>query len=203
VFKPLLPVALVAVGYFAGSMMGTRPAQAQSQPARAQAPGPGGQGTPGRPPAATNLFVLTATPETRAVNGKAVLWTKEQIQGGSLRSHIQWSPQYRVTMTTRPALAAGASEPTSGELHTDNTQIYVVTKGSGTVLVEGTVDQKEDYLVAQGEHRGGPIVGGRKVHVKEGDVISIPPFTWHTAYGDPGVALDYMMFHVHTPQTIP
>jgi len=202
VFKPLLPVALIAVGYLAGSITSMPTAQAQA-PAAQGARGGGGQGLPGRPPAATNLFLLNGTPETKMTVGKPVLWTKEEIQGGKLRSHIQWAPEYRLTMTTRPGIAAGAEEPVHGELHTDNTQIYVITKGSGTILVEGKVDPKDDYLVAQGEHRGGPIVGGRKVHVKEGDIISIPPYTWHIGYGDPGVPLEYLMFHIHTRQTIP
>ena len=76
-------------------------------------------------------------------------------------------------------------------------------KRQGTILVEGNVAKEEDYLVAPGEHRGGPITGGRKIKVKEGDVVSIPPYAWHIGYGDPGVPLTYLMFHIHTRQTIP
>ena len=169
--------------------------------AQAQAPGRGSSD----PRAATNLFLVTGTSETRAVNGRAVVWTREELakprSGGGL-NHIQWTPEYRITMTTRAGAAIG-EEPTSGELHDNNTQIYVITGGKGSVLVEGAVDKDHEYLVAPGEHRGGPIVGGRRVKVKEGDVLSIPPFTWHVAYGDPGQTLTYMMVHVHTPQTIP
>jgi mannose-6-phosphate isomerase-like protein (cupin superfamily) len=169
--------------------------------AQAQAPARGGgQGQPGRPPAATNLFLLQAGPETRMVNGKVVSWTLEELNKG--KSHILWAPEYRVTMTTRQGAQPG-QEPVHGELHTDNTQIYVITGGSGTVLVEGTVDKADDYLVAPGEHRGGPIKNGRKIKVKVGDVVAIPPYAWHIGYGDPGVPLTYMMLHVHTRQTIP
>lgn len=203
----MLPVLMV--GYVAGHVGAPRLAQAQvpavGQGGRGQAQGAseqsGGRGQPGRPPAAANLFLVTGTPETRAVNGKAVLWTKAQLRDAV--SHIQWAPEYRLTMTTRPTVANGAAPPNLGELHTDNTQIYVITSGSGSVLIEGTVTAENDYLVAQGEHRGGPITGGRVVKVKEGDVLSIPPFTWHTAYGDPGTPLTYLMFHIHTRQTIP
>ena len=161
----------------------------------AQAPTPGrGAG----PPAATNLFLVTGTPETKMVPGKAVLWTREQQNAA--RSHIQWAPEYRLTATIRqPADKA----PAVGEMHTDNTQIYLVTGGSGTVLVEGTVDPKSDYLVAPGEHRGGPIVGGRELKVKVGDLVSISPYAWHTAWGDPGTPLQYVIIHVHTPQNAP
>jgi hypothetical protein len=166
-------------------------AQAPAQPAP----------TPGRgigPPAATNLFTVTGTPETKMTPGKAVMWTREQQ--ANAKSHIEWSPEYRLTATTRqPATAP----PAVGELHTENTQIYLVTGGSGTVLVEGKVDPKNDYLVAQGEHRGGPIVGGRELKVKVGDMVSISPYTWHSAWGDPGTPLQYLIIHIHTPQGAP
>ena len=132
------------------------------------------------------------------VPGKAVLWTREQQNAA--RSHIQWAPEYRLTATIRqPA----DKPPAVGEMHTDNTQIHLVTGGSGTVLVEGKVDPKSDYLVAPGEHRGGPIVGGRELKVKVGDLVSISPYAWHTAWGDPGTPLQYVIIHVHTPQNAP
>lgn len=172
-----------------------------ADPLRAQAPPAQSQSGP-RP--AANLFLVTAGPETRAVNGKVVLWTQEELvkpRPPGL-NHIQWAPQYRMTMQTRAAVAPGA-EPTNGELHENDTQIYIVTGGSGTVLVEGTVAKDNDYLVAPSEHRGGPMTGGRKIRIKTGDVLSIPPFTWHQAYGDSNQSLSFLMVHVHTPQTIP
>jgi mannose-6-phosphate isomerase-like protein (cupin superfamily) len=178
---------------------------------QAQAPAEAGRGRSGRPNpagsdprAAQGLFLVTAGPETKAVHGKAVLWTAEQLAKptGSGLGHIQWTPEYRMTMTTRQPAEPG-KEPTSGELHDNNTQIYIITGGSGSVLVEGTVDKEKEYLVAPGEHRGGPITNGRIVKVKAGDVLSIPPYTWHIGWGDPGTPLTYMMVHVHTPTTIP
>jgi hypothetical protein len=59
------------------------------------------------------------------------------------------------------------------------------------------------YLVAPGEQRGGPFIGGRKVKVKAGDLLSIPPNTWHLAYGDPGVSLQYTIIHILTLTTLP
>jgi len=166
-------------------------AQAPAQPAPAPGRGIG-------PPAATNLFTVTGTPETKMTPGKAVMWTREQQ--ANAKSHIEWSPQYRLTATTRqPATAP----PALGELHTENTQIYLITGGSGTVLVESKVDPKNDYLVAAGEHRGGPLVGGRELKVKVGDMVSISPYTWHSAWGDPGTPLQYLIIHIHTPQGAP
>jgi mannose-6-phosphate isomerase-like protein (cupin superfamily) len=191
--KRLLLASAVLTAVGAGLMLapGYVLAQAPAQPAP----------TPGRgigPPAATNLFTVTGTPETKMTPGKAMMWTREQQ--ANAKSHIEWSPEYRLTATTRqPATAP----PALGELHTENTQIYLVTGGSGTVLVEGKVDPKNDYLVAQGEHRGGPIVGGRELKVKVGDMVSISPYTWHSAWGDPGTPLQYLIIHIHTPQGAP
>jgi mannose-6-phosphate isomerase-like protein (cupin superfamily) len=190
----LVTAAAIAVaGGWATLAPGTH-AQAPTPQNSGQAPAPGRGG----PPAATNLFLVTGTADTKMTPGKAVLWTREQQ--AAAKSHIQWAPEYRLTATTRPATDQA---PVAGEMHTENTQIYLVTGGSGTVVVEGKVDPKNDYLVAQGEHRGGPIVGGRALKVKIGDLVSISPYTWHTAYGDPGVPLQYVIIHVHTPQNAP
>jgi hypothetical protein len=154
------------------------------------------------PRAATNLFLVTAGPETRAQNGKVAFWTKEDLEKPRAAglNHIEWSPQYRLTMQTRPA---GGAVPTNGELHENDTQIYIVTSGSGNVLVEGSVTKENDYRVAASEHRGGPMTGGRTIKMKTGDVLSIPPYTWHQAYGDASQGMTYLMVHIHTPQTIP
>jgi len=189
--RALFVLSVLTVGYLAGQAdrLGSVLAQSSTTPS-----------APTNPRAATNLFVTPSPPETRMVPGKAVLWTREQQANG--RGHLQWAAEYRLTPTTRQGVAAG-QEPTAGELHNDNTQIYLVTGGSGTVLVESTVDAKNDYLVAAGEHRGGPLVGGRALKVKVGDMVSIPPNTWHLAYGDPGVSLQYLIIHVHTRTTAP
>jgi mannose-6-phosphate isomerase-like protein (cupin superfamily) len=194
--RVLFVLSVLSVGYVAGHVTPGGDVFAQAPSAATG----GGQAAGTGPRAATNLFLLTTTPETRMVPGKAVMWTREQQ--ASARSHIQWAPEYRLTATTRQPGVAG-QEPTTGELHSDNTQIYLVTGGSGTVVVESTVDAKNDYLVAPGEHRGGPLVGGRKLKVTVGDMVSISPNTWHTAYGDAGVALQYLIIQVHTRTTAP
>lgn len=153
------------------------------------------------PRAASNMFLLRGLPEARAELGKVRLFTREQ-QNAS-RTHLEWAPEYRLTASLRRGLKPGEKPPDQGELHTDNTQIYLVTGGSGSVLVEGKVAPEGEYLVAPGELRGGPITGGRVVKVSVGDLLSIPPYTWHIAYGDPGVDLQYVIIHIHTRQTIP
>jgi mannose-6-phosphate isomerase-like protein (cupin superfamily) len=198
----MMVVALVSIVY-AGGMSLRDVAQAQGAPGanpnagRGQAPG--GRFTD-NPRAARNMFLVTAGPETRAQNGKAKHYTTEYQ--ASQKTHFEWAPEYRLTATTRAGLPAG-QEPTTSELHVNDTQIYLVTSGTGTVIVEGAPAEESMYLAAPSEQRGGAIIGGRKVKVKVGDLVSIPPFTWHAAYGDPGVSLVYTIIHIHTPQTLP
>ena len=218
-------VSMLAVGYAAGVCLPIptltfAQAQPQAPAPTAGAPvgratGPAGFSTPcgrgrGNAPdgrctddarAVSNLFTVRGTPETRAQIGKARLFTRDEQN--AFRTHFEWTPEYRLTSSTRAALKPGEAPPTQAELHTDNTQIYLVTGGSGTVVVEGSVAPDAEYLVAPGEYRGGPITGGRVVKVKVGDLLSLPPSTWHMAYGDPGVPLQYVIIHIHTRQTIP
>ncbi len=113
--------------------------------------------------------------------------------------HLQWAPPYRITIQRRQPPREGA--PINGELHDDKTQIYIVIGGSGTVQLGGKPDV--DNSAGPGEHRGGPLVGTTSHHVKEGDVVSIPPLTWHASYADPGQTMTYLMVHVENRQTIP
>jgi oxalate decarboxylase/phosphoglucose isomerase-like protein (cupin superfamily) len=85
-------------------------------------------------------------------------------------------------------------------LHEDKTQIYVIIGGSGTVLLGGK--PKSDASAGPGEHRS-PLIGATPHHVKEGDLISIPPMTWHAAYADSGRTMTFLMFHIENRQTIP
>ena len=186
----------------AGGRQGQAPAAAPAQTCgRGRGNAPDGRCTD-EARAASNMFLLRPTAESRAQPGKARLFTREEQNAQRTFTHFDWAPEYRLTATTRPAAVAG-KEPTEGELHTDNTQVYLVTNGTGTVLVEGAVAPDKEYLVAPGEYRGGPMTGGRQLKVKPGDLVSIPPLTWHTAYGDPGTPLQYVIIHIHTRTTIP
>jgi mannose-6-phosphate isomerase-like protein (cupin superfamily) len=202
----MMLLAVLSLGCLAGAVLpgamhaqGGQGREGGANPNAGRGNAPGGRFTD-NPRAARNMFLLTAGPETRAQIGKAKLYTTEYQN--TQKTHFEWTPEYRLTGTTRQGAAVG-QEPTTGELHTDNTQIYLITAGSGTVLVESEVAPENVYLVAPGEHRGGPFIGGRRVKVKVGDLLSIPPYTWHMAYGDPGVPLQYTIIHIHTRQTIP
>ena len=195
---PAAPGAAQAQG---GPRQGQPPAATTAACGRGRGNAPDGRCTD-EARAASNMFLLRPTAESRAQPGKARLFTREDQNALGSFTHFDWTPEYRLTATTRPAAVAG-KEPTDGELHTDNTQVYLITNGTGTVLVEGSVAPDKEYLVAPGEYRGGPMTGGRQLKVKPGDLVSIPPLTWHTAYGDPGTPLKYVIIHIHTRTTIP
>lgn len=202
----MIVLALLATGYMAGStgLPDVLGAQGQGRegggnPNAGRGHAPDG-GFTDNPRAARNMFLVRAAPELRAKIGEARHYTNEFQRKAT--SHYEWAPEYRLTSITRAAAEPG-KEPTSGERHINDTQIYLVTGGSGTVLVEGEVTDDNVYLVAPGEHRGGPITGGRRIKVKQGDMVSIPPYTWHVGYGDPGVPLTYTIIHIHTRNEIP
>ena len=150
------------------------------------------------------IFTIDGSKYPRAENGKPTIWTAEELKkkyvtdpNGPTMDHLEWAPPYRVTIQRR---RPGDPATVGGELHEDKTQIYVIVGGSGTILLGGK--PKSDASAGPGEHRS-PLIGATPHHVKEGDLISIPPMTWHAAYADPGGTMTFLMFHIENRQTIP
>jgi mannose-6-phosphate isomerase-like protein (cupin superfamily) len=193
--KQSMSLALVAVGCLIGYAL-PRPSMFAQAPAGQAAQGP----------RQLPIFTIDGSKYPRAENGKGVIWTGEELRRKYVTDpkapgsdHLQWAPPYRITIQRRQAPQPGGI--INGELHDDKTQIYIVIGGSGTVQLGGKPDV--DNSAGPGEHRGGPLVGTTSYHVKEGDVVSIPPLTWHASAGDPGQPLTYLMVHVENRQTIP
>jgi len=150
------------------------------------------------------LFTIDGSKFPHAENGKATIWTAEELKkkyvtdpNGPAMDHLEWAAPYRVTIQRR---RPGDPATVGGELHEDKTQIYVIIAGSGTVLLGGK--PKSDASAGPGEHRS-QLIGATPHHVKEGDLISIPPMTWHAAYADPNATMTFLMFHIENRQTIP
>lgn len=195
--KRVMSIALVAAGCVIGYAFPRPTMLAQTPAAQPGRSGPG-QTLP--------IFTIDGSKYPRAENGKGVIWTAEDLRKKYVTDpnapgsdHLQWAPPYRITIQRRQPPRAGA--PINGELHDDKTQIYIIIGGSGTVQLGGKPDV--DNSAGPGEHRGGPLVGTTSHHVKEGDVVSIPPVTWHASYADPGQTMTYLMVHVENRQTIP
>jgi len=199
--RRITSLALLALGCLVGYTMPHPSALAQG--ASSQTQGARGAQSQGR---ALPIFMIDGSKYPRAENGKGVVWTAEELRkkyvtdpNAPASDHLQWAPPYRITIQHRRPLAGGAS--VTSELHDDKTQIYIIIGGSGTVQLGGR--SEVDNSAGPGEHRGGPLVGATSYHVKEGDVVSIPPMTWHSSAADAGQALTYVMVHVENRQTIP
>jgi hypothetical protein len=149
------------------------------------------------------IFTIDGSKYPRAENGKATFWTAEELRKKYISStapamdHLEWTPSYRISVLHRPQ---GEAATVGGEMHEDKTQIYLILSGSGTILIGG--QPKLDASAGPGEHRS-QLIGATPHHVKEGDLISISPYTWHASFSDPGQTMTYMMFHIENRQTIP
>jgi mannose-6-phosphate isomerase-like protein (cupin superfamily) len=80
------------------------------------------------------------------------------------------------------------------ETHAEWTDFYVVQSGTATLLVGGTVTNPRDD--ASGEVRGTGVAGARKVELKAGDVVNIPPGTAHQVVVAAGKPITYLIVKV-------
>jgi mannose-6-phosphate isomerase-like protein (cupin superfamily) len=194
-WKVLLPAILLCAGFLVGH---ASPRQA-------------GQSSPMPPPMASGPGVSRPAPP-KAVDGQGMYWSIEDLkkvyaaasatapaQGGLIQSHLAWTPEYRLTVVNRPHVAAADA---GAEMHEDKTQIYFIISGTGTQVLGG--QPAKDNAEPEGQHSSkGPLTGGQSYRVKPGDVILIPPMTWHQTLPDEGQAIVYSMVHIETRHTIP
>ena len=89
--------------------------------------------------------------------------------------------------------------PPGVEYHQANTDIYFIVAGTGTVMTEGTIENREPIPGRPGEDRGTLIKNGRGLKVKAGDVINMPPNTPHQSIPDPK-GFSYMLIKVNVGQ---
>jgi len=80
------------------------------------------------------------------------------------------------------------------ETHAEWTDFYVVQSGTATLLVGGTVTNPR--VDAPGEVRGTGVDGARKVELKAGDVVNIPPGTAHQVVVAAGKPITYLIVKV-------
>jgi mannose-6-phosphate isomerase-like protein (cupin superfamily) len=86
--------------------------------------------------------------------------------------------------------------PPGVEYHQANTDIYFIVGGTGTVMTEGTIENREPIPGRPGEERGTLIKNGRGYKVKAGDVINMPPNTPHQSIPDAN-GFSYMLIKVN------
>jgi len=80
------------------------------------------------------------------------------------------------------------------ELHQNETDLWVVRAGSGTLVTGGTIIEPRD--TAPGEVRGASIEGGETRPIGPGDVVDIPPRIPHQILLEAGTTFTYVIVKV-------
>jgi mannose-6-phosphate isomerase-like protein (cupin superfamily) len=186
------------VGGPAGSAAADQAAAGAQQPA-AQAPAPGGALPPGdysrmqiapdqgEPTHFSGAALRKAHTElqNRAKNGQAVSNPRDLMKPLVTRTH-----SYILLHRSEPRTA---TQTPSGEQHEGVADVYVVTGGSGTVVVGGEIENKR--ISRPGEYLG-PIKGGKPFKLQAGDILNIPANTPHGTIADAG-GMTYVLMKVN------
>jgi len=87
-----------------------------------------------------------------------------------------------------------------GEQHAGVYDFYIITGGSGEMIVGGKIANRQNLAdkdgPVPGEYRGQPIVGGQTYRVKAGDWLLIPPDAPHQPKPDAG-GFSYMIMKIN------
>jgi mannose-6-phosphate isomerase-like protein (cupin superfamily) len=146
----------------------------------------------------------------QVVEGKGMHWSIDDLMKAHLASSLPLprTPIYRMNINRR--LHHDKPQPSDqlkimslyddAEWHANLTQLYVVVGGSGTILLGGEVEKYTD--TSAGERRGQPVKGATAYKVKAGDLVLIPPTTWHQSQPDPG-GMTYVNVTMATRTTPP
>ena len=76
-----------------------------------------------------------------------------------------------------------AGRAPAAELHEGVTDVYIIVGGSGELIVGGEMQDVREST--PGEHVGTLASGGRRIPVKKGDIVNIPPNTSHATIPGP------------------
>jgi mannose-6-phosphate isomerase-like protein (cupin superfamily) len=89
-----------------------------------------------------------------------------------------------------PSLTKVNSVLDDAEQHAGAYDFYIITGGTGEMIVGGKIANRQNLTdkdgVIPGEYRGQPVIGAQTYKVKAGDWLLIPPDTPHQPKPDPG-----------------
>jgi mannose-6-phosphate isomerase-like protein (cupin superfamily) len=80
------------------------------------------------------------------------------------------------------------------EFHETESDLFVVTSGTATLIVGGTITNGK--TAAPNEIRGPSIEGGTRQQLSAGDIVHIPPKTAHQLVLEPGAEFTYFVMKV-------
>jgi mannose-6-phosphate isomerase-like protein (cupin superfamily) len=227
--KKTLPVILAAlIGFAAGQLLNLRPqgvsvvnrafaqSQAQPQPSQGEAM-PFGYNRPGSPQLAPDappptmwsmddikkghmeMAERAAKALTQAGSGST-----QAFGGGPVRMrtrNFSMSMLYRVHRE-QPVMSLTKVNSVwdDAEQHAGVYDFYIITGGSGEMIVGGKIANRQNLMdkdgPVPGEYRGQPIEGGQTFKVKTGDWLLIPPDAPHQPKPDAG-GFSYMIMKIN------
>jgi mannose-6-phosphate isomerase-like protein (cupin superfamily) len=130
------------------------------------------------------------------------------FQGQRFRTHNIGTNFRAYYEQERPANLTGVmSHYDDVEQHEGVSDFYVITGGSGRMVVDGTIENREyrrasgntgsTSILLPGEFAGQPIKNGRTYTVKPGDWLAIPPNDPHWQLPTPNEGLSYLLLKVY------
>jgi mannose-6-phosphate isomerase-like protein (cupin superfamily) len=142
------------------------------------------------------FLMQTTSSQSRTPPTEATDVTKTEIEavlkhpegGGDRQIKVVDMGKYNVGVGVlhRNAIKPSATGTVNGIAHTQVTEVYYITSGSGTLVTGGTIlnakplaSDAEVVKVAVGPSVNGTFQGGQRRKVSAGDVVIIPPGVLH------------------------
>lgn len=146
--------------------------------------------------ALVTLLMQSTSSQSRTPPTEAIDVTRAEIEavlkhpegGGDRQIKVVDMGKYNVGVGVlhRNAIKPSATGTVNGIAHTQVTEVYYVTSGSGTLVTGGTIlnakplaPDAEVVRVAVGPSVNGTFQGGQRRKVSAGDVVIIPPGVLH------------------------
>ena len=158
--------------------------------------------TAGAATASTDIPTVALTHEQIAALQSTFPKTGEQVKVVGIGS-------YNVAVSLQRRNAVKLGTPVGAISHSKITEIYYITSGSGTMVVDGTLanvkdmDPKGDVVaIAAGPSTQSIMTGGLSRNVSAGDVIVVPPNTPH-GWSQIDDQVSYVMFRTDPGKVLP
>lgn len=146
----------------------------------------------------------TEIAEARKAASEPGSGSSQSFGGGPVNIHTRNFAMFMLYRVHRdkpvPSLTKVSSVWDDAEMHAGAYDFYVITGGTGEMIVGGKIANMQNLRdsdgIIPGEYRGQPIEGGQTFKVKPGDWLLIPPDTPHQPKPDAG-GFSYMIMKIN------